>query len=1219
MKLRAPNRKTIYGSLILTLAGVVLILFFKFTDDGAVTRLGIKETEESAGDVDDPNARWRYEFMRLRDPKTEQIPQGIRQKELEFAATLPTRGLVMNLGKGVGTVQSATWNQRGPYNVGGRTRALAIDVTNENVILAGGASGGMWRSTDGGASWNRATSKAMNVQSVTCLAQDTRAGKTNIWYYGTGEYEGNSAGELVSAMYRGDGIFKTTDGGSAWNVLAATSVNTPQSFTGLFEYVWNIVTDPSSGPASDKIYAATYGAIYRSTDGGNTWKYYLGGYQSTYSIYTDIAISSVGVLYASLSSGGPQQGIWRSVDGTTWTNITPVGWPASYKRTVLAIASSNQNVVYFLSETPGGGLNNHSLWKYTYISGNGSGSGGAWQNRSSALPAFGGKHGNFGSQSSYDLVVKVKPDNENCVFIGGTSLFRSTDGFATTENTNWIGGYVDANSSSEIPNHHCDQHSLVFFPSNPTKMLSGHDGGISLTLNNLSSTTAWTSVNNGYFTTQFYTVSVEHGTAGDPLVIGGMQDNGTWMTTSTNGYGAWVRAYGGDGSYCQVAAGKSFYLVSSQNGFACRTALDAVGNWTNWTRLDPSGVPDSVYLFINPFLMDPNNSKLIYLAGGDRIWRNSDVTTIPAYSNNKASTNWSQLSNSVVSGSTISALGISKSPANRLYYGTWNGKLFRIDGANIGDPVRTDIGIGKGLPLNAYVSCIAVDQSDYNKAILVLSNYNIQSLFYTTDAGNTWQAISGNLEQYADGTGNGPSCRWVSMLPIGSSTMYFVGTSTGLYSTTSLNGSSTVWVQEGPSTIGNVVVDMIDTRAVDGLVVAATHANGVFSANLAVPPAIPVIAYPLAGTTGVAIRPRLFWNSVYGATSYNVQISASSSFSSLVVNQFGITDTSLASAALTGNTTYYWRVSASNSAGTSQYSLPGSFTTIIAAPGLPTLTSPSNAATNVSIAPTLTWTASSGATTYRLQIATDSSFVTTILNDSTLATTQRQVGPLTNGVKYYWRVNATNVAGTSLYSTVWNFTTVIAAPQAPLLLSPQDGMINASLDPVLTWNAVGGSTSYQLQLSTIPAFTSNVVDDSTISSTSRSVGPLSLATVYFWRVRAKNDGGYGPFATSRQFRTILTTLVEQLGSNIPKDFALSQNYPNPFNPATTIQFALPKSIQVTLKVFDALGKEVATLVTQELGPGYYSVRWRAGVPSGAYIYRLQAGEYVETKKMIILR
>ncbi|MBF8296333.1 MAG: Por secretion system C-terminal sorting protein, partial [Bacteroidetes bacterium] len=144
------------------------------------------------------------------------------------------------------------------------------------------------------------------------------------------------------------------------------------------------------------------------------------------------------------------------------------------------------------------------------------------------------------------------------------------------------------------------------------------------------------------------------------------------------------------------------------------------------------------------------------------------------------------------------------------------------------------------------------------------------------------------------------------------------------------------------------------------------------------------------------------------------------------------------------------------------------------------------------------------------------------------------------------------------------------------------------------------------------------LDDSTVSTTSRSIGPLSLAASYYWRVRAKNLGGWSAYCSPRQFSTIRTTSVEQLNDGIPTVYSLSQNYPNPFNPTTIIQFALPKGSQVLLKVFDLLGREITTLVSQELGPGYFVVRWQANVPSGTYIYRLQAEEFVETRKMILL-
>jgi hypothetical protein len=127
-----------------------------------------------------------------------------------------------------------------------------------------------------------------------------------------------------------------------------------------------------------------------------------------------------------------------------------------------------------------------------------------------------------------------------------------------------------------------------------------------------------------------------------------------------------------------------------------------------------------------------------------------------------------------------------------------------------------------------------VDPKDANRVMVVFSNYNVFSLFFTEDGGNYWIRASGNLEEVPNsGSGNGPSCRWASILPVGNKTAYFVGTSTGLYATdTILPGDSTIWVQQGTSTIGSTVVDMIKTRESDGLVVVATHGNGIFSTHV---------------------------------------------------------------------------------------------------------------------------------------------------------------------------------------------------------------------------------------------------------------------------------------------------------------------------------------------------------------------------------------------------
>ncbi|MCE1164722.1 MAG: hypothetical protein LWX07_04880, partial [Bacteroidetes bacterium] len=143
-----------------------------------------RKTEYSTGDQDNPAARMEQEFRMLRDINTNKIPDNIYNLEQVFASKLPKAG--------TDSPNSLEWTERGPNNVGGRTRALEGDITNANVIIAGGISGGIWKSVNGGTSWTLTTTPSQ-LHSATCIAQDKRAGHTSNWYVGTGERTGNSA------------------------------------------------------------------------------------------------------------------------------------------------------------------------------------------------------------------------------------------------------------------------------------------------------------------------------------------------------------------------------------------------------------------------------------------------------------------------------------------------------------------------------------------------------------------------------------------------------------------------------------------------------------------------------------------------------------------------------------------------------------------------------------------------------------------------------------------------------------------------------------------------------------------------------------------------------------------------------------------------------------------------------------------------------------------
>jgi photosystem II stability/assembly factor-like uncharacterized protein len=797
---------------------------------------------------EDIAARSAWETQMLADPATGKIPDNIRARELAFSATLPVQTAPQ-------MKNGSFWQSRGPWNVGGRTRAVAIDATNENIILAGSVSGGIWRSTDGGNSWNKITGPTQDL-GITCIVQNKRPGKTNIWYAGTGELIGASASG-GGAFYLGDGVLKSTDGGITWKKLASTSSGTPQYYDKAFDLVTNIAINEAD--TGDVVYVATganNGVIYKSVNGGTSWTTLKGPGINLFSYYTDVSISKTGVVYLTRSSDGTARGMWRSPDGVNFTNIMPPGFPSTYNRVVIGIDPNDETTVYFLGYTPGFGKKEvdfrgvadyASLWKFKYISGDGSGTGGQWTDLTPNIPAFGGDFGNFNTQTGYDLYVRVKPGDSKTVFLGSTNLWRSTDGFTTSGHTSWVGGYGVNTTRPDYqlyPNQHPDEHNLVFYPSNPNRMITTCDGGIFRTDDNSAATVVYSSLNNGYISTQFYTVAVDHGTPGNDEIIGGLQDNGSWLTRSASQSDPWTMPGKGDGSYCAIADGRSDYYVASQLGKTFHLKVGSNGLPDQWARVDPLSAKGQ--MFIDPYVLDPNNQKRMYYIGKDRIWRNDDVTQISMHNNFDTiavNTGWQMLVNTKDSTRQISAISVSKAPSDRVYYGTTDGRVYRMDSANAANPTVKSI---TGAVLSkGYVSCIAVSPFNADKIIVVFSNYNIISLFYSGDGGGSWTNISANLEQNADGSGNGPSCRWAAILPMNGSgkTAYFIGTSTGLFSTDTLKGNKTVWTRQSPDEIGNDIVTMIDTRSSDGLVAVATHGNGIYSAHVN-------FAYQVSGISG---------------------------------------------------------------------------------------------------------------------------------------------------------------------------------------------------------------------------------------------------------------------------------------------------------------------------------------------------------------------------------
>jgi hypothetical protein len=883
-------------SFILSLIAACIVvpaffLFIKKNNSSSVHFVaGIpKENEEQEARFTEMRAK--YDFDMVKEPATGKIPYGIFEKEFEFAKTVPVKGS----GSTARIMALNTYYPAGPNNQGGRTRAVAYDVryngSTNRVILAGGVSGGIMRSADGGSTWTR-VSPDNEIHNLTTIAQDPRSGNQDTWYAGGGEPFGNSASE-VGATYLGFGLYKSTNNGISWVRLplnTITDINgsailagTLETFENPFDFVHKLMVDPANG----NLYIACHRRLIRSVDGGNNFNVIFASPAGTgaNSVQGQMDIVKAGSKFVlAVNGGNPDltiRGVWTSTTGnaSSWTRIaggstlgtdSVANWRAnSYKlvsgsstfiskRIVLAAAPSNGNIVYVTYEN---GLSNTTdnapeadLFKLDMTSGN------TWTNLSANMPDFPGSHAAtdpFAIQAGYDLFINVKPDNPNFILLGGTSLYRSTDGFATTANTSWIGGYGNTLPSLTFyANSHPDMHAGVFNPSNFNEVISANDGGMQMTSNITAagSTVIWSNINN-YQTLQYYNVSIDP-EAGRNNFMGGAQDNGTRLRdkmqllgTAPSDSNNHIRLVGGDGCYSAFAPFSSnvqFLYASFQLGNLRRLkiASSPVTDDITPNNLTTDGTSGEFGEFVTDFRLDPDNTEDLYYVNFNRLFRTISASTV-------TSASWTELtgvSNTInpAGGTNISvrALALSRGPyttSHVLYIGTTNGKIYRLnDPRNAGASTTPADITPSGLASGSNVQDISVNPNNDDEILAVVTNYSATNIWWTNNAKSvspTWHIAEGNLAL--------PSIRScmivvkkdVSNNPV---TEYYVGTSVGLYSATDIGttltgGGSVTWQREGGSVLNFALVESLAYRPVDNVLVVGTHGNGMYYTFLGTP------------------------------------------------------------------------------------------------------------------------------------------------------------------------------------------------------------------------------------------------------------------------------------------------------------------------------------------------------------------------------------------------
>lgn len=288
-------------------------------------------------------------------------------------------------------------------------------------------------------------------------------------------------------------------------------------------------------------------------------------------------------------------------------------------------------------------------------------------------------------------------------------------------------------------------------------------------------------------------------------------------------------------------------------------------------------------------------------------------------------------------------------------------------------------------------------------------------------------------------------------------------------------------------------------------------------------------------------------------------------------------------------------------------------------PGPPTLVFPNDGSDTVPQSVRLEWRYQPDASHFHLQLAKDADFTYPLLVDrANIPDTFSFVTGLSAQTCYYWRVRAANAGGCGDFSRAYRFIT--GFPKPPVLVYPANQAVDVPIEPVFIWQSVANAESYQLQTAKNSTFLPGaiVVDSSGIIDTTFAGAKLSANRFYYWRVRATNWIGSGEWSEVYKFKTVLLSNV--LASEPAPSFRLYPNHPNPFNAKTTIEFDLPQSMPVKVKVFDSLGREIFIIVDDIRPAGKHQLIFDgSALPSGIYLYSIKVGSLVAFGKMLLLK
>jgi len=795
---------------IMTLQGLVilfstclLISCKNYTEQPAQKSETIESSINKDG-YDSPMERYMLEIYKTTDPALGRVPIERLWTAINQAHSFKTQFH--------SRTEAVAWTERGPISdvvgpsngnsrgqavgsaantvTSGRIRGVLIDANDAtgNTVWTGGVAGGLWKTTNflsASPTWVFIDDFFSNM-AISSICQSP-ADPMDM-YFSTGEPTANADAVL------GNGIWKSTDGGITWSHLASTNG------VAAFQRTFKLLCD-----ASGNLFAARRGnGLVRSNDQGVTWTVITP--PGVFASCTDIELSSSGRLHASF---GYNTGSGASAANYRYTDIpatvtSAVGWNSAVAGLPSAVNTGNRMELACLDAVVYGAFTNNSNNVYAIYRSIDGGTNWVRQNAVDYTSAL------SNTQGWYNISLGIDPTDVDDIMVGGLDAYRSSNGGSTiTRHTFWVGlgNYV-----------HADHHEVIYrFTGGQNRILMATDGGLFLSTDDGAT---FVDKNVGLRLKQFYSgILHPNSSTNTNYIIGGTQDNGTHQLNAP-GLTTSVEVTGGDGAYVDISPVSptihwgayvfNNYRLSINNGLTWSAV-----NWSNNGR------------FINPFVYDGTTDILYGAQNLDGINRVTNA------------------SNTSLDASTIvtltglfqpSAFKLSPYTANRLFVGSGpgsfsasGGKLYRVDNANTiasgtpGDANVTNITSASWLT-SYYLNCVNVGTTD-NHLVATFTNYGINNVWVSTDGGANWTAV--------DGTGANAlpdmPVRW-AIFPPGDNTKLIIATEAGVYTTSLINGTSTQWF---PSTgFPTVRTDMLQLRAMDNTIVAATHGRGMWTGNL---------------------------------------------------------------------------------------------------------------------------------------------------------------------------------------------------------------------------------------------------------------------------------------------------------------------------------------------------------------------------------------------------